>query len=128
MFVTGVKTAEGHVIEGYERGAVDYLMKPIDPHALRSKVDVFCDLQAQRELIAEYVQEIEAKNDALKQQLAEIKQLQGLIPISCCCKKIRNEDGYWQQVEVYIEDHSDAQFSHGYCSECVAQLIAKLPV
>lgn len=90
-------------------------MKPFNPHALRSKVDVFCDLQTQRELIAEYVQEIEAKNAALGQQLAEIKKLQGLIPICCCCKKIRNEDGYWQQVEVYIERHSDAQFTHGYC-------------
>lgn len=127
IFVTGVKTAEGHALEGYERGAVDYLVKPVNPHALRSKVEVFCNLQAQRELIAEYVEEIEAKNEALGRQLAEIKKLQGLIPICCCCKKIKNEDGYWQQVEVYIENHSDAQFTHGYCVECVDQLIAKLP-
>ncbi len=58
------------------------------------------------------------KNKDLQRALSEIRQLQGIIPICASCKKIRNDDGYWQQVEEYIHDHSDAQFTHGLCPEC----------
>jgi hypothetical protein len=50
--------------------------------------------------------------------LAHVKQLQGTLPICCYCKKIRNDDRYWQQVEDYISKHSEAIFSHGVCPEC----------
>ena len=48
----------------------------------------------------------------------EIKTLQGIIPICAICKKIRDDKGYWNLLEAYIEDHSDASFSHGMCPEC----------
>ncbi len=46
-------------------------------------------------------------------------------PICASCKKIRDDQGYWQQVEVYIRDHSDAEFSHGICPDCMAELYPK---
>lgn len=60
--------------------------------------------------------------DRLEKAHREIKTLQGIIPICCSCKKIRNDQGYWQQVEAYISDHSDAMFSHGICPDCMEKL------
>lgn len=54
----------------------------------------------------------------LQNALARIKTLSGLLPICASCKKIRDDKGYWKQIEVYIRDHSEAKFSHGYCPEC----------
>jgi PAS domain-containing protein len=58
----------------------------------------------------------------LQQALAHVKKLSGLLPICASCKKIRNDRGYWQQVEEYIRDHSEAEFSHGICPECAEKL------
>ena len=58
----------------------------------------------------------------LKAALAEVKTLSGLIPICASCKKIRDDHGYWQQVESYIQKHSDAKFTHGLCPDCMIKL------
>jgi hypothetical protein len=58
----------------------------------------------------------------LQRALVEVKTLSGLLPICSSCKKIRNDEGYWQQIEEYIRDHSDADFTHGICNECVKEL------
>ncbi len=52
----------------------------------------------------------------------EIKHLQGIIPICSVCKKIRDEEGFWQQIESYISSHSDAEFSHGICNDCAQKM------
>jgi hypothetical protein len=57
----------------------------------------------------------------LRDVLGQVRTLRGLIPICAWCKKIRNDLGYWQQLEGYISDHSEADFSHGICPECVEQ-------
>ncbi len=58
----------------------------------------------------------------LEGALAEVKQLSGLLPICCSCKKIRDDKGYWQTLEKYISEHSQAQFSHSLCKECAFEL------
>ena len=58
----------------------------------------------------------------LQQSLADVKMLSGLIPICSNCKKIRNDQGYWIQLESYIQTHSDTKFTHGICPECAAKL------
>lgn len=58
----------------------------------------------------------------LQDALSNIKTLKGLLPICASCKKIRNDKGYWEQMEVYIRDHSEADFSHGICPECAEKL------
>jgi hypothetical protein len=59
----------------------------------------------------------------LEQALANVKQLRGLLPMCSYCKKIRVDDKYWQQLEGYLSDHSDAEFSHGICPECFPSVI-----
>lgn len=58
----------------------------------------------------------------LREALAQVKRLQGLFPICSGCKRIRDDDGYWNQIEVYISDHSEAEFSHSICPECISRL------
>lgn len=62
------------------------------------------------------------KNIELEEALKKVKLLSGLIPICANCKKIRNDDGYYEQIEKYITDHSNAQFSHGICPDCMVKL------
>ena len=58
----------------------------------------------------------------LQQALAKVKQLSGFLPICSSCKKIRNDEGYWSQIESYISDHSEAEFSHSICPQCAKKL------
>jgi PAS domain S-box-containing protein len=60
--------------------------------------------------------------DSLKKSLAKVRALSGLLPICASCKKIRDDKGYWNQIEAYIRDHSEAEFSHGICPECSKKL------
>jgi hypothetical protein len=58
----------------------------------------------------------------LQEALATIKTLHGILPICSSCKKIRDDKGFWKQLESYISEHTDAQFSHGLCMECAKKL------
>ena len=58
----------------------------------------------------------------LRDALVQIKTLSGLIPICASCKKIRDDKGYWNQLETYIQEHSQAEFSHGICPDCMKKL------
>lgn len=61
---------------------------------------------------------IEEKNEELEKKQAEIQVLRGILPICSTCKKIRRDDGYWEQIEVFMKEHSDLLFSHGICPDC----------
>jgi PAS domain S-box-containing protein len=65
---------------------------------------------------------LEKERDNLLKALNEIKTLAGLLPICASCKKIRDDKGYWNQIESYISEHSKAEFSHGICPECAKEL------
>lgn len=69
-----------------------------------------------------YEEEREILIEELQKALSEIKQLSGLLPICSSCKKIRDDKGSWEQIEVYIGDHSDAEFTHGLCPECAKKI------
>jgi hypothetical protein len=58
----------------------------------------------------------------LQEALTMVKLLSGLLPICASCKKIRDDKGYWTQIESYIRDHSEAEFSHGICPDCMKKL------
>lgn len=62
----------------------------------------------------------------LEETLSEVKQLSGFLPICAGCKKIRDDEGYWNQIEAYIRDHSDAEFSHSLCPDCARNLFGGL--
>ncbi len=63
-----------------------------------------------------------AKAEQLRMTVREVKQLSGMLPICASCKKVRDDKGYWKQIESYITEHSDAIFSHGVCPECAEEL------
>lgn len=73
-------------------------------------------------LLAEKIKAFEKKNTDLIKANEEVRKLQGILPICSSCKKVRDDQGYWYQVESYIESHSEAKFSHGLCDECLDKL------
>lgn len=77
------------------------------------------ELQNHREHLEDLVR---LRTSDLEKALSEVKTLSGFLPICASCKKIRDDAGYWQQIEVYIRDRSDAQFSHGICPDCAKRL------
>jgi PAS domain S-box-containing protein len=82
------------------------------------------DISERKRQENEKVKLIEELTDAL----ARVKTLSGLLPICASCKRIRDDKGYWQQVEAYIKDRSDAEFTHGICPECAARLYPEYPL
>ena len=81
--------------------------------------------QQQQDRIVQQHADLVARNAELNHALAEVRQLSGLLPICAWCKKIRDDQGYWQQIESYIQVHSEAQFSHGICPECAHTHLTK---
>ena len=99
------------IVKGLEAGADDYIIKPFDTAELRARVSVGFRVLTLQEHLAARVKELE-------EAIAQIKQLHGLLPICCYCKKIRDDGNYWKQVEEYISENSDVKFSHGICPKC----------
>jgi CheY-like chemotaxis protein len=101
--------------EGLESGADGYIVKPVTSRELLARVTAMVRIiKAERErdrLICK-----------LQDALANIKILHGLLPICASCKKVRDDKGYWNQLEVYILEHSEAEFTHGLCPDCTKRL------
>ncbi len=114
MLVTA-KGQDDDIVTGLDAGADDYMTKPFNREELRARVQVGVRVVELQQRLAERVQELE---DAL----ARVKQLCGLLPICAYCKKIRNDQNYWQQVETYVAEHSEAQFSHG-SADCYDRVV-----
>ncbi|MBN1782826.1 GAF domain-containing protein [bacterium] len=73
-------------------------------------------------MLVDTLDQLEKKNRDLEHALNEVKTLRGLLPICSSCKKVRDDRGYWEQIEVYISQHSEAKFSHGICPDCGKKL------
>ena len=107
-------------IAALREGASDYLIKGLDTgrqvsRAIRYAVERQEIHRRQQELI-----------QRLQTALAEVRTLGGLLPICAWCKKIRNDRGYWLQLEQYLDEHSDAQVTHGLCPDCAEKMEAQL--
>jgi len=105
-----------NIVQGLQAGADDYITKPFDREELRARLEVGRRVVELQRSLVEHVRQLE-------HALERVKQLQGLVPICSYCKKIRNDRNYWQQLESYISDHSEAQFSHGICPECYEKIV-----
>jgi AmiR/NasT family two-component response regulator len=119
--------------EASATGVGAYLVKPPDARQMERAIVIamarFDDLMELRRLNAE----LQAGNEArerlileLQNALDQVQTLSGLLPICSSCKKIRDDEGYWNQLEAYIQDHSDVVFSHGLCPECAKELYPEI--
>jgi DNA-binding response OmpR family regulator len=111
ILLTGLKD-RASVIAGLRSGANDFVCKPFDPEELRARVDVGLMVLGLQERLGERVRELE-------KALAHVKRLQGILPICSYCKKVRNDQNYWQEVDRYLSDQTNVLFSHGICPECL---------
>jgi sigma-B regulation protein RsbU (phosphoserine phosphatase) len=100
------------IVDGFEAGSDDYITKPFDNAELKARVNVGARLVELRSELAGRVVELE-------EALQHIKQLQGILPICAYCHKIRDDEDVWQRLESYVEDHTQARFSHSYCPDCL---------
>lgn len=107
--------------EAFSVGGVDYITKPFKSQEVLARIETHLTI---RQLVID----LEGKNLQLQQALDEIKTLRGIIPICANCKNIRDDKGYWHQIEVYIRDHSEADFSHGICQDCVKILYPDIDI
>jgi DNA-binding response OmpR family regulator len=105
------KGTKSDIIAGLDAGADDYVVKPFDREELHARLKVGLR-------IIELQRHLDDRVKELQRALSEIRQLQGIMPICSHCKKIRNDQNYWQQVESYISEHSEARFSHSICPGC----------
>lgn len=104
------------VVQGIAAGADDYLTKPYHRDELCVRVQVGARMIELQTKLADRVGQLE-------QALEQVKKLQGIIPICGYCKKIRDDQDYWQNVESYIATHSEAEFSHGICPSCFTEIV-----
>ena len=125
---------EGHVIlrnvlfaplnlEGKTVGIMGLANKPSDFTDEDADIaSVFGELAAIALSNSRYLDLLNEKTTSLERALSEVKTLRGLLPICARCKKVRNDEGLWTQLEAYLSTHTDARFSHGLCPDCMKEL------
>jgi DNA-binding response OmpR family regulator len=102
-------------VKGLELGAVDYITKPFQVETVLARVKTHLTLRNMQKTLEE-------KNAQLQKALATIKTLKGWITICANCKRVQVNPECWDQIETYIENHSEALFTHGLCPECAEKM------
>jgi DNA-binding response OmpR family regulator len=115
VLILSVRKTVQERLKGYSVEADDYITKPYDPEELLAKVQILLRLKNALDERDRFIYK-------LQQALSKVKTLSGLLPICSSCKKIRDDKGYWNQIEDYIRAHSPAHFSHSVCPECAKRL------
>ena len=111
VLILSVRRTLEERLKGYEVEADDYITKPYDPEELLAKVQILVRLK-------NALDERDRVIYKLEEALSKVKTLYGLLPICSLCKKIRDDQGYWNQIEDYVGKHCPAEFSHSICPEC----------
>jgi len=111
LIILTARQGVDNVIEGLSSGADDYVTKPFVSRELRQRLDVGVRVLGLEKLLTKKVNQLE-------EALEDVKSLQGLLPICSYCNKIRNDEDYWEQVEIYISRNADVEFSHSICPGC----------
>jgi DNA-binding response OmpR family regulator len=111
LLTSGMKTASDQQADGLDAGADGYIARPISNRELTARINAMIRiLNAERER--------DQVIEDLRQTLAKVRQLSRLLPICMHCKKIRDDKGYWNELEIYIRENTDTEFSHSICREC----------
>ena len=125
IFLTALDFYDGEH-RGLELGAIDYLTKPINFDLLKLRVRNHLALKERNDLVKEQRDQLTRQKEELEAALARVRKLEGIIPICMYCKKIKDDQDIWNQLEQYISDHSEAKFSHGMCPHCAAEQMEKI--
>ena len=122
VIMVTAKSDLGNLQDAFAAGAMDFISKPVNSIELLARVSSALLLKQEMDRRKNRELELRRSNEELQKALKEVKVLRGLIPICASCKKIRNDGGFWQQLEEYLSDHSEAEFSHGLCQPCIKKL------
>ena len=126
ILVSGVQVSSEYQARGLNIGADGYIVKPISNKELVARVQAMERIKKAEDALREKEKQQEKLITKLQEALAEIKTLKGFIPICASCKKIRDDEGYWNQLEAYISKHTDAVFSHGICPDCAEKFRSEI--
>jgi len=122
IIMVTAKSDHANLQAAFAAGAIDYIAKPVNSIDLLARASSALALKKEMDCRKVREEELRRSNEELQKALRDVKVLRGLIPICASCKKIRNDGGFWQQLEEYIGEHSEAEFSHGICQPCMKKL------
>lgn len=114
IFLTA-KDSREDLIQGFDAGGVDYVTKPFYTEELLARIKTHISLRVTQQNL------LKSNRDRSK-ALIEVQRLSNLLPICAHCKNIRNDQGYWERVEDYLEKHMELKFTHCLCEKCVRKL------
>ena len=126
VLMSGVHVSSDYQADGLNVGADGYIVRPVPNKELLARVQSVERIKRAEDALREKEKEQEKLISELRDALAEIKTLKGFLPICASCKKIRDDEGYWNQLEDYISKHTDVLFTHGLCPECADKLRAEM--
>lgn len=126
IIVTTAHSDVQNLLEAIDIGVDQYVIKPIDTWKLLAAIEKSAEIVEYRRAQKRFIEERERLIADLQKALAEVKTLQGILPICMYCKKIRNDKEVWIRIERYISDHSGVKFSHSMCDECAAKAMEEV--
>lgn len=115
IFVTAKKEIDD-VVRGFKCGGVDYITKPFRQEEIVARVDTHLRLRRMAREQEDLINKLTVAQE-------EVRNLKEILPICCYCKKVRNDQGYWEKIELYIRQMSGKEVSHGICPECVEMVM-----
>ncbi len=118
IFVTSYADEKTQV-KGFKAGCVDFISKPPSPSVIAARVKTHLELKTHRDELETLVQR---RTSELQNAIEQIHTLKGLLPICASCKKIRDDKGAWNKIEMYIQKRSKVEFTHGICPDCAHKL------
>jgi DNA-binding response OmpR family regulator len=126
ILASGIQVSSEHQADGLDIGADGYIIRPIPNKEFLARVQAGERIKKAEDALREKERQQQTLISQLEEALTEIKTLKGCIPICATCKKIRDDEGYWNQLEAYISKHTDATFTHGICPACLEQARAEV--
>jgi len=112
ILIATARKEKKDIVAGLNAGADDYVTKPFSQSELKARIEV-------GKRIIDLENNLEKRIDELEAALNHLKRLQGLLPICSYCKRIRDEENYWHQVEAYLSEYGDILFTHSICPNCM---------
>jgi CheY-like chemotaxis protein len=121
IMLTGTRRTTENLEIALEAGAMEFVHKPVDPAELRARVRSALRISRAHRHIEEQRLEMVQLNRDLKEAIEQIRTMSELLSMCAHCRKIREDDGSWSELESYVRQHTDSEFSHGICPSCARE-------